>query len=132
MSVAKGYRLVHMESLQEFVERVHSASQDCASGGTATPMSTVTPSTGVTSQNKETCTYKPPVTEATTSTSGTKNEVVIGASIGVAAAVILIGCSVCWYCNWYSKRHRRQSDAKKIAELSTEEGAELGEITSPL
>ena len=32
MPVAEGYRHVHMESLREFVERIHSASQDCASG----------------------------------------------------------------------------------------------------
>ena len=32
MPVAEGYRFVHMESLQEFVARIHSASQDCASG----------------------------------------------------------------------------------------------------
>ena len=32
MPVAEGYRFVHMESLQEFVPRIHSASQDCASG----------------------------------------------------------------------------------------------------
>lgn len=32
MPVAEGYRLVHMESLREFVERIHPASQDCASG----------------------------------------------------------------------------------------------------
>lgn len=31
MPVAEGYRLVHMESLREFVDRIHSASQDCAS-----------------------------------------------------------------------------------------------------
>ena len=32
MPVADGYRFVHMESLQEFVARIHSLSQDCASG----------------------------------------------------------------------------------------------------
>lgn len=32
MPVAEGYRFVHMESLQEFVERIHSISQDCVSG----------------------------------------------------------------------------------------------------
>ena len=30
--VAEGYRFVHMESLQEFLERVHSVSQNCPSG----------------------------------------------------------------------------------------------------
>ena len=32
MPVAEGYRFVHMESLQEFVARIHSVSQNCASG----------------------------------------------------------------------------------------------------
>ena len=32
MLVAEGYRFVHMESLPERVERIHSVSQDCASG----------------------------------------------------------------------------------------------------
>ena len=32
MPVADGYRFVHMESLQEFVARIHSLTQDCASG----------------------------------------------------------------------------------------------------
>lgn len=32
MPVAEGYRFVHMESLQEFVARIHSVNKDCASG----------------------------------------------------------------------------------------------------
>ena len=32
MPAAEGYRFVNMESLREFLERVHSVSQDCPSG----------------------------------------------------------------------------------------------------
>lgn len=59
---------------------------------------------------------------------GTRKEVVIGACIGGIAALIVIGCGVYWSCKCYHKRHRRTSDAKKITELLTEKGVELGEV----
>lgn len=93
--------------------------------GTATPISTFTPFTGLTSQENDT-THKPSVTDATTS--GTKNKVVIGVWIGIGAVIliVMIGCGV--YCK--CERNRRHTDAKKITEPSTEEGVEPGAITN--
>lgn len=85
--------------------------------GTAAPMSTVTLSTGVTSQVNET-TNNPRATVTTTPGPSNKNEVVILATIvAVAVLIPLGGIVLCYWCCCNAHRRRRDDEENVVGIL---------------